>query len=86
MSLGVPRRPPSQVLPECYALSTATSRRKRRLGFVVAVLKCFADDQASPMGALIAYYGFFSLFPLLLVFVTVLGFVLNATQAASSDP
>jgi inner membrane protein YhjD len=49
------------------------------LGFAVAVVKRFDDDQASQMGALIAYYGFFSLFPLLLVFVTVLGFVLEGS-------
>ncbi|HEY5261131.1 MAG TPA: hypothetical protein VIJ33_03395, partial [Solirubrobacteraceae bacterium] len=49
-------------------------QRSPRLGFVMAVVKRFDDDQASQMGALIAYYGFFSLFPLLLVFVTVLGF------------
>ena len=33
--------------------------------------------RASQLAALIAYYGFVSLFPLLLVFVTVLGFVLE---------
>src|SRR5947209_5874198 len=45
--------------------------------FVAAVLKKFGDDQASQLAALISYYGFVSLFPLLLVFVTVLGFVLQ---------
>lgn len=45
--------------------------------FPVAVVKKFGDDQAGSLAALIAYYGFFSLFPLLLVFVTVLGFVLQ---------
>src|SRR6185437_13499876 len=37
----------------------------------------FSDDQAGQLAALIAYYGFVSLFPLLLVLVTVLGFVLQ---------
>jgi len=56
-------------------------QRSPRLGFVMAVVKRFDDDQASQMGALIAYYGFFSLFPLLLVFVTVLGFVLQGNPS-----
>lgn len=47
------------------------------LGFVVAVFKRFSEDQASSYGALIAYYAFVSLFPLLLILVTVLGFVLQ---------
>jgi YihY family inner membrane protein len=49
--------------------------------FVVAVYKKFLDDQASQLGALIAYYAFVSLFPLLLVLVTVLGFVLQGNPA-----
>jgi|SRR5580693_144766 membrane protein len=60
-------------------------QRKRRLGFVVAVIKRFDDDQASQMGALIAYYGFFSLFPLLLVFVTVLGFLLQSSPSTQAS-
>jgi YihY family inner membrane protein len=41
------------------------------------VIKKFGDDQAGQLAALIAYYGFVSLFPLLLVLVTILGFVLQ---------
>jgi membrane protein len=48
-----------------------------RIGFIAAVIKKFGDDQAGQLAALIAYYGFVSLFPLLLVLVTVLGFVLQ---------
>jgi membrane protein len=48
-----------------------------RLRFLAAVVKKFGDDQAGQLAALIAYYGFVSLFPLLLVLVTVLGFVLQ---------
>ncbi|MDQ4107532.1 MAG: YihY/virulence factor BrkB family protein [Actinomycetota bacterium] len=47
------------------------------LAFPFAVLKKFGDDRASQLAALIAYYGFFSLFPLLLVFATVAAFVLR---------
>lgn len=60
-------------------------QQSRRASFIAAVLKKYSDDQASQMGALIAYYGFFSLFPLLLVFTTVLGFVLHGNASAQSS-
>jgi YihY family inner membrane protein len=44
-------------------------------------VKKFGDDRASQLAALIAYYGFFSLFPLLLVFATVAAFVLDGDPA-----
>ena len=48
--------------------------------FPFAVIKKYGDDQAGNQAALIAYYGFLSLFPLLLVAVTVLGIVLAHDQ------
>jgi membrane protein len=48
----------------------------------VAVLRKFADDQGGSLAALVAYYAFFSLFPLLLVMTTVLGFVLQDNPGA----
>src|SRR5437763_814035 len=45
------------------------------LAFLVAVIKKFGDDSAGSLAALIAYYGFLALFPLLLVLITVLGLV-----------
>jgi YihY family inner membrane protein len=58
----------------------ALDRRQQkspRISFIAAVIKKFIDDQAAALAALIAYYGFVSLFPLLLVLVTVTGFVLQ---------
>lgn len=52
-------------------------RRRPVLGLPFAVVKKFGDDQAGNLAALIAYYGFFALFPLLLLFVTILGYVLQ---------
>jgi YihY family inner membrane protein len=52
-------------------------QRQRWLAFPFAVVKKFGDDQAGRHAALLAYYGFFSLFPLLLVATTVIGFVLQ---------
>jgi YihY family inner membrane protein len=52
-------------------------QQTRGVRFVAAVIKKFGDDQAGQLAALISYYGFVSIFPLLLVLVTVLGFVLQ---------
>jgi YihY family inner membrane protein len=52
------------------------------LGFPLGVGKKFGDDQGGYLAALVAYYGFFSLFPLMLVFVAVLGFVLAGNTEA----
>lgn len=55
----------------------AYQRRHRGLGFPIAVVYKFGDDQGPYLTALITYYGFLSLFPLLLLLVTILGFVLQ---------
>lgn len=47
------------------------------LGFAVGVVKKFGDDQGGKHAALLAYYGFVSVFPLLLVGATIIGFVLE---------
>jgi membrane protein len=60
-------------------------QRHRWLAFPAAVMKKFGDDEAGSMAALIAYYGFVSLFPLLLVLVTVLGFVLEGDQKTQTE-
>ena len=52
-------------------------QRSGWLAFPVAVWKKFGDDQAGQLAALISYYAFVSLFPLLLVFVTILGYILQ---------
>jgi uncharacterized BrkB/YihY/UPF0761 family membrane protein len=71
-------------------------QERPRTAFLAGVVKKFSDDQGGQLAGLTAYYGFVSLFPLLLVLVTVLGFVLegdpdlqheilNATLATSSS-
>ena len=55
-------------------------RRKPFLAFPLAVLKKFGEDRAGQLAALIAYYGFFSLFPLLLVLVTLSGILLRGSD------
>jgi membrane protein len=56
-------------------------RRHRWLGLPLAVVYKFVDDQGGYLAALITYYGFLSLFPLLLIFSTVLGFLLPGNPA-----
>jgi inner membrane protein YhjD len=60
-------------------------QRHRGLAIPVAVLKKFGDDQGGSLAALVAYYSFLSLFPLLLAFVTILGFVLQGNEAAQQS-
>ena len=49
--------------------------------FGFAVIKKFGDDRGGALGALLTYYGFLSLFPLLLLLVTGLGFVIGNDPA-----
>lgn len=59
-------------------------RKRRWLAIPVAVVKKFGDDGANREAALIAWWGFFSLFPLLLLFTAVLGFVLSGDPSAQA--
>ncbi len=55
----------------------AFQRRHRVVGFPIGVIYKFVEDQGPYLAALVAYYGFLSLFPLLLLLTSVLGFVLD---------
>lgn len=50
-------------------------QRVRPFAFVFGVVKKFGDDRGGLLCAMLAFYGFLSIFPLLLLLVTVLGFV-----------
>src|SRR3954471_2658606 len=52
-------------------------RRHPGAGFPIAVLYKFSDDDGQFLAALITYYGFLALFPLLLLLSTILGLVLR---------
>ena len=61
-------------------LSRAADQLQQRrpvLAFPVAVWSKFTDDQAGNLAALISYYAFAAIFPLLLILVTVLNIVLR---------
>jgi membrane protein len=55
----------------------AFQRRHPVLGFPLGVIYKFVEDQGPYLAALITYYGFLSLFPLLLLLTSILGFVLQ---------
>ena len=55
----------------------AAQQRRKPLAFAYAVMKKSGDDQGGNLAALLTYYGFLSLFPLLLVFTTLLSMVLR---------
>ena len=60
-------------------------RRHASVAFAVAVGRKFVDDRAGGFAALIAYYAFFSIFPLLLALIFVLGFVLQGDEQLQED-
>ena len=45
----------------------------------------FGNDQAGSKAALLAYYGLFALFPLLMLFTTILGYVLHDNDRLRKD-
>nr|WP_277349710.1 YihY/virulence factor BrkB family protein [Planosporangium thailandense] len=53
-------------------------RKHTWLGFPLAVIYKFFDDRGPYLAALVTYYGFVSLFPLLLLFLSALGFFLQS--------
>lgn len=60
-------------------------QQHRPLAVAVATVKKNSDDEASSHAASLAYFAFFSVFPLLLVFVTVLGYVLAGDHSLMSS-
>jgi YihY family inner membrane protein len=60
-------------------------RRHRPVALPVAVSKRFGEHDGSRLAATVSYYSFFSVFPLMLVFVTVLGFVLDDNDKLRED-
>jgi YihY family inner membrane protein len=65
---------------ECCVRSLDEWQQRHRvtaLGF--GVVKKFGDDRGPSLAVLLTYYGFMSVFPLLLVLTTVLGFIGNET-------
>lgn len=58
----------------------AAQRRSHSGAIGVATAKKFSEDQSTQLATMIAFWAFFSIFPLLLVLVTVLGWVLPTSS------
>src|SRR5262245_36707641 len=85
--MGQPPGEPRQV-SRAEQLVRRVDRFQQRhvvLGFPWAVMQKFGNDQAGGKAALMAYYGLFALFPLLLLLATILGFVLAGDPALRQD-
>jgi uncharacterized BrkB/YihY/UPF0761 family membrane protein len=63
----------------------AFQRRHPAMGFPIAVVYKYFDDQGNYLAALMAYYAFIGTFPLLLISSSVLGFVLQDNEDLRND-
>lgn len=63
----------------------AIQRRLPPVAVVFAVTKKYGEDRGGQLAMLLAYKGFFSLFPLLLAFVTLLGLLLSGNPELRDD-
>ncbi len=58
-------------------------RRSKRVAVAIATIKKFSEDRCPNLAAMIAFWGFFSIFPLFIVLVTCLAWFLPAGDKAS---
>lgn len=61
----------------------AAQKQGRPTSVAVATFKKFSEDKTTTLAATIAFWGFFSIFPLFLVLITVLGWVLPPSDKAN---
>ncbi len=57
----------------------------RPFAFLYGVVKKYGDDRGGSLSALITFYGFLAVFPLLLLLVTIVGIVIGPNSALSKD-
>jgi membrane protein len=63
----------------------AFQRRHRFVGLPLAVVYKYFDDQGPYLGAILTYYTFIAIFPLMLIASSVLGFVLQGNRELQSQ-
>lgn len=69
------QRPRQNFLQRCAIWLDGFQQRHHGFSFPYAVIKKYSDDEAGHQAALITYYGFLSLFPLLLVATSVIDLI-----------
>lgn len=60
-------------------------QKNRALGFIYGIVKKFGDDQGGSLAALITFFGFTSMFPLLLLIVTIFGMAAGDNSKLTRD-
>ena len=72
-------------LPAMVRRLDAWQRGRRPAAFVYGVVKKYGTDSGSSLAALITYYGFLSLFPLMLLAVTLVGILAGSSHRLAAD-
>lgn len=67
---------------ETLAKIDRAQQQHEKLAVAAATVKKYGEDQSSSLASMIAFWAFFSIFPLFLVLVTILGYVLPADRRA----
>ena len=60
-------------------------KRIKPVSFAVAVIKRYGDDRGGMYAALITFYGLLSVFPLILLFMTITSMVLGRNSATTKE-
>lgn len=60
-------------------------RKHKPIAFMFAVIKKYGEDDAGYKAALLTYYAFLSLFPLLLILTTLTGFIADSYPEATQE-
>lgn len=68
-----------------HSVIDEAQRKFPPLGYPIAVVYKFFDDMGNYLGALLAFYAFVSLFPLLILATTILGVVLSGDPGLQQD-
>jgi membrane protein len=74
-----PATDPAPAQPKVGAID-AFQRRHRIIGFPIAVMYKYFDDQGAYLSAIITYYAFIAIFPLLLLSTSILGFLVQGND------
>ena len=69
-------------LKEQLARIDRAQESHEKLAVAAATVKKYGEDQSSSLASMIAFWAFFSIFPLFLVLVTILGYVLPTDRRA----
>lgn len=72
-------------MPSLVDRADAFQRRHLTVGFPLAVLYKYFDDQGPYLAAILTYYAFTAIFPLLLIASSVLGFLLQGNPGLQAD-